>query len=331
MNRNLLIDAVVRQATVLVAHLATQGGVRAPLSDVADQVFRSLVAELDAQAVGQKVIADMFGMALRTYYARVQRLAESKTIRGRSLWEAVLSFIRERGPVVRDELMRRFQADDEQVLRAVLRDLGDQGLITTSGRGTSTTVRANEGGERAEDRDALVWVAVFHAGQTTALAVAEALRLALADVDAALARLELEGRVVRVAGGMVRVDQCVIPDGDEAGWEGAVYDHLQAVVGALCHKVSRIGRAPAENGLDQAIGGSTYTFDVAPDNPAWGQVAALLTRHRAELSALRGAAEAFEAEREQPAKNKTRFVFYLGENVLADSLHPTVPPRARKK
>jgi len=32
-NRNVLIDAIVNQTTVLIAHLATQGGARAPLSE----------------------------------------------------------------------------------------------------------------------------------------------------------------------------------------------------------------------------------------------------------------------------------------------------------
>ena len=35
----------------------------------------------------------MFGMALRTYQRKTQRLRESATVRGRSLWEAVLEFL----------------------------------------------------------------------------------------------------------------------------------------------------------------------------------------------------------------------------------------------
>ncbi|MFO0749380.1 MAG: hypothetical protein U1F43_27490 [Myxococcota bacterium] len=324
MNRNVLIDQAVRQATVLVAHLATQGGARAPLSDVADQVFRSLVAELDAQAVGQKVIADMFGLALRTYYARVQRLGESRTMRGRSLWEAVLSHIGERGPLARDAIMRRFAADDEQVLRAILRDLVDEGLLATS-RGAKATYRVARAAEAAVQPaavDGMVWVAVFHAGQTTAAAVAEGLRLELGAVEAAIARLEAQQRVTRAAGGLVRADTCVIAADDDAGWEGAVFDHLQAVTGALCHKLARLGRAgaadPGDQALDQAIGGSTYTFDLSPENPTWDRVLALLARFRKELSDLRAEADAFEVA--TSARQRTRFVFYVGANVHADRL-----------
>jgi len=82
-NVNLLIDAVVRQTTVLIAELATSRGLRAPLAHVADQVFIELTRELEAQGVSRKVSADMFGMALRTYQRKVQRLEESATERGR--------------------------------------------------------------------------------------------------------------------------------------------------------------------------------------------------------------------------------------------------------
>ena len=77
MNVNLLIDNIVRQTTVLVAQLATAAGGRAPLAHVAGQVFVELVRELKAQGLGNKVIADMFGLTLRTYHDRVRRASFS--------------------------------------------------------------------------------------------------------------------------------------------------------------------------------------------------------------------------------------------------------------
>src|SRR5690349_24711223 len=97
MNTQLLIDAVVRQTTILIAQLATIGGARTPLADVAGQVFTDLARELQRQGVSRKVAADMFGLALRTYRRKLQRLTESQTVAGRSLWEAVHEFIGERG------------------------------------------------------------------------------------------------------------------------------------------------------------------------------------------------------------------------------------------
>lgn len=93
MNVKVLIDSIVRQTTVLIAQLATSGGVRAPLAHVANQVFLELTRELDAQGVSRKVSADMFGMALRSYLRRIQGLSESSTDRGQTLWEAVLAYL----------------------------------------------------------------------------------------------------------------------------------------------------------------------------------------------------------------------------------------------
>ena len=49
-----LIDAIVRQTTVLLASLATASGQRATLARVANQVFGDLVAELKQQGLGNR-------------------------------------------------------------------------------------------------------------------------------------------------------------------------------------------------------------------------------------------------------------------------------------
>jgi hypothetical protein len=96
-----LIDGIVRQTVVLIAQLATSGGLRAPLSHIAQKVFLDLAQELERQGVTRKVSADMFGMALRTYQRHVQRIAQSQTEQGQSLWEAVLGYI----PAVRMHIL----------------------------------------------------------------------------------------------------------------------------------------------------------------------------------------------------------------------------------
>src|SRR5688572_4526533 len=155
MNVDVLIDSIVRQTTVLIAHLATAAGVRAPLAHVANQVFVDLVKELQQQGVGQKVIADMFGMALRTYLAKVRRLSESSTDTGESLWEATLRFVQEKGTVQRSAIMQRFAHDDAAAMAAVLRDLVNSGLIFRTGQGDRTAYRAATADEfrRANPKD----------------------------------------------------------------------------------------------------------------------------------------------------------------------------------
>src|SRR6185436_6436566 len=116
MNVQLLIDSVVRQTTILIAQLATAGGARAPLAHVANQVFLELARELDEQGVSRKVGADMFGLALRTYQRKIQRLAESNTDRGRSLWEAVFTYLDEQKIATRQNVFARFHRDDDQLV-----------------------------------------------------------------------------------------------------------------------------------------------------------------------------------------------------------------------
>src|SRR5262245_16711136 len=133
MDATLLIDAIVRQTTILIATLATSSGQRAQLARVANLVFADLVRELRDQQVGNKIIADMFGMALRTYHRKTARMRSSRTDRGLSLWEAVLLHIQQHGPLTRAEILQRFRRDDESIVRSVLIDLVEAGLVTRSG------------------------------------------------------------------------------------------------------------------------------------------------------------------------------------------------------
>jgi hypothetical protein len=71
MNVTYLIDSIVQQTTVLIAQVATTAGVRAPLAHVANRVFLDLVTEIERQGVARKVVADMFGLALRSYQQKV--------------------------------------------------------------------------------------------------------------------------------------------------------------------------------------------------------------------------------------------------------------------
>jgi hypothetical protein len=130
MNVRILIDSIVRQTTVLIAQLATSGGLRAPLAHIANQVFLELTRELDAQGVSRKVSADMFGMALRSYLRRIQCLSESSTERGRTLWEAVLAYLSEGGVRSRAQVFTRFSRDEQNLVRGVLHDLTENGLVS---------------------------------------------------------------------------------------------------------------------------------------------------------------------------------------------------------
>src|SRR6185436_3375326 len=128
MNVRLLIDGIVRQTTILIAQLSTAAGARAPLARVADQVFLDLAREIEAQGVGRKVVADMFGLALRSYQKKIQRLSESATVKNQTLWQAMLDFLKD-GSKTRERILDRFHRDGDREVGAILNDLVSSGLV----------------------------------------------------------------------------------------------------------------------------------------------------------------------------------------------------------
>ncbi len=333
MNVNLLIDNIVRQTTLLIAQLATAAGGRAPLSHVAGQVFLDLVKELKAQGLGHKVIADMFGLALRTYHDRVRRLSESATDRGVSLWEAVLSYLRAHDVVTRAELLRRFHADDEVSVRGVLNDLVESSLVFKSGREDSTTFRAASaeelgsalGGDPRRALVDMVWVVLHQQGASNAEQLASALGLSEEQTRTALSTLTSERRArFDEAAGAYAADECIIGFGAEHGWEAALFDHYQAVVTAMAAKVAA-GQTRALQ--SQATGGSTYHFDLHPGHPEEKEVLAFLARVREQASELR---ERVDRARVRDHQDAYRVVFYAGQNVIGaeGASSETTNPRA---
>jgi hypothetical protein len=323
MNVHLLIDNIVRQTTLLIAQLATASGGRAPLAHVAGQVFLDLVKELKAQGLGHKVIADMFGLALRTYHDRVRRLSESATDRGVSLWEAVLSFVRAKKLVTRAELLRRFHRDDEASVRGVLKDLVEGGLVFKSGREDTTTFRAatldelgSTGGAAPELAVAdMVWVVLHQQGPTAVDELCLQLNLPPAELRSALASL-VDQRRVRFEENSKRytADHCIISYDAEHGWEAALFDHFQALVTAM---VSKLSRGQNRALPDEAIGGSTYHFDLYRGHPREAEVLGFLASVRQRASELREAVDAARPAAEAvPADSAYRVVFYAGQNVI---------------
>jgi hypothetical protein len=325
MDAGLLIDAIVRQTTVLIAQLATAGGARAQLAHTANQVFLDLVASLKEQGLGNKVIADMFGMALRTYQTKVQRLSESRTDRGRSLWEALLSFVQDSqggGPVGRGEVLRRFRHDDPLVVGGVLKDLVDSGLLYRSGRGDHAQygivqAHAGEPAASADERaQAFVWSCVHRLAPASAAQVAEALSMDPALVERALAALESDGRARRSAAdpALFESDGCVLPVGSPIGWEVAVFDHFQAMVMALCAKLNS-GQRRA--GASDLIGGSTFSYDTWPGHPLHAEATGFLARFRSEGAALRQRIAEYNQAHAAAGDDEQRVVVYAGQLVLS--------------
>lgn len=321
----LVIDAIVQQTTVLIAQLATSAGMRAPLSDLANQTFLSLVTELERQGIGQKVIADMFGLALRSYQQKVQRLSESATDRGRSLWEAVHSYVQEKQVVSRNDVLLRFQRDDVASVRSILSDLIDSGLVFKTGRGDATILRAasldevSRAGATKSDAslEALCWLMVYRHGPLTLSDLASHVRVGEEVLARVVDTMIANGRVRRdETSGVARFtsDSYLIAHGQQAGWEAALLDHYHALVRAMCAKLEQ-GRSQSQP--DDRIGGSTYSFDVWPGHPYAERVYALLATQRAQMSELWNEASAYGAANNAPA-TRDRVTFYFGQNVTSE-------------
>lgn len=322
MTIELLIHAIVRQTTILIAQLATSRGVRAPLAQIADQVFIDLVRELERQKVSRKVSADMFGMGLRTYRRQIQRLTESSTEKGRSLWEMVLEYVRESGPKNRLEILTRFPRDDEAQVRAVLHDLCESQLVASSGTGLSTSYRAISAEEfsslqqtRSPEGDDELLIALMHReGPLTLTEIAGIAHTELANIEASITRLSSAGRIERLlheGEERYQARALVIPLGSSVGWEAAVFDHFKALVTTVLGRLREHRTATPE---DQ-VGGSTYTIDVWQGHPLEDEVYGTLGRLRASLSDLRARVTAFNSTQELPDAH-TRAVIYVGQSLI---------------
>jgi len=324
----LLVAALVRQTTVLIAQVATSGGVRAPLAQVADQVFVDLVRELERQGVSRKVTADMFGMGLRSFLRRVQRLGESSTERGRSLWEAVLEFLDNNGVVARTRVLARFCKDEEAQVKAVLFDLCQSGLVFASGAGSDLVYRAASEDElhsirqsrRGEGLDELVWSLVYRMGPVTRDELLALGGVAAADLAQSLARLTETGRISSPHGspGTYSTSTFVIQRGETMGFEAAMFDHFQALVQTLCCRLR--GELPDvtvdSTPPQESIGGCTYTFDLWQDHPFAAEVIETLSRYRDRLSELRTRVEAYNEEVGIPPRFE-QFTCYAGQCSIA--------------
>lgn len=314
MNTTVLIDAIVRQTVVLIATLATAAGQREQLSHVADEVFAQLVLELRRQGLGNRVIADMFGLALRTYQSRMARLSRSRTSAGGSLWDGVLTHIQANSPILRNAVLQHFYQDDEEAVRSVLRDLVDSGLVARSGRGVATQFEAAlrpEVDHLDEARlDSLVLVCIHRNAPIEPSRIAT--MLALSDPEplaGALARLADQG-AIRSDAGAYHAVSCVIDYGSAAGWEAAVLDHYQAMVSAL---VAKLGGGQRRAERSDTTGGSTYVFDVTTDHPLRAETERFLSRMREEASDLRARIRATSTGDKAPRGAPVRVTVYLGQ------------------
>lgn len=342
MNERILIDAIVRQTMILIAQLSTADGVRSPLAHVADEAFMGLVRELESQGLGKKVIADMFGLALRSYQQKVQRLSESATQRGVTLWGAVHSYLSSVQSASRSEVLEQFKHDEPQNVRSILNDLVETGLVARSGRGTEMRYRlataeeleelgTSSSVDLTETNAAMVWVHVYDRSPIRKEELARLVPLSAAALDAAIERL-VDGDRIRVEtrpdGVYCATERCLIPLGQAAGWEAAVEDHHRAVLNALAAKI--VGGKHVSAAADE-IGGTTLSFDLWSGHPKEREVRQLLATIRKQILPLWEEVEQYNQSRRPessapgrthsdrpPAERPYKVTFYCGQYVVKE-------------
>jgi hypothetical protein len=324
LNTRLLIDAIIQQTTVLIAQLSTAAGLRSPLAHVADEVFLSLAQEIERQGVSRKVAADMFGLALRSYQRKVQRLEESRSATGKTLWEAVLEYVTEHAPIRRDAIVERFRYDDELAVTSVLADLLSSGLLYSSGRAEAAVYGITSDADRRaiaiddslETLATLLWGAVFRSPGISTLDLLNSTRAEEGEVRTAVERLVADGRVTRDHdgdGASLHSASFVIPEGAALGWEAAVFDHYQALASAVAGKLRL--RGARGNGQDR-IGGTTVHFGIYPGHPFEERVLGSLCRVREDMDKLWDEVSGYNGEHPIPDEAATRVTFYFGQHVM---------------
>ncbi len=307
----LLIDGVARQTTVLLAQLATNSGARAPMAQLADHVFLNLTREIEAQGISKAVVADMFGLALRSYQKKTRRLEQSATEATRTLWEAVYDYVREEDRE-RQRIIERFRWDGEREVGAVLSDLVASGLIYATGNAPHTVYGATSAKTRrhvqqSSDNEALanvIWLKVFHEEATTAEDLERQLGVDGTRIAEALAELSSSDRVVR-ENGQLKANNVVIPVGSD-GKEAAMLDHFAAVAKVIAKRASATTVDPGE-------GGATFMFSIHRGHPFEKDVLALFREHRAAVAALWDKVSAHNKSVGLERSDADQVTFYLGQ------------------
>jgi hypothetical protein len=313
MFQKLLIDGIIQQTTVLIAQLSTSSGNRAPLAHIADQVFFKLAQEIESQGITKAVVADMFGMALRSYQKKTRRLQQGATDTNRTLWEAIYSFIRQ-GPQTRTRVLARFESDGEREVAAVLTDLVSSGLVFASGAGSRlsygvTTEQVRQFIQRSNDAEALanvIWMCLFHDGPATTAELLALLRAEPELVDAAIEELCKSGRIEKQD--MRWVAHNVVIGLQDNGKEAAMLDHFRAVSKVLAQRAQ--DRPP-----DPTLGGATFVFSVFAGHPFEARVAALFSEHRKAVADLWQQVSDYNRGINLQREDADRVTFYLGQSL----------------
>lgn len=309
----------------LFATPASKNPLRMYFADIAGKTLLDVVQVLRQEGVSQEAIAASFGLTMNGFRDRMRKLQEAHRAGAavdnghRTLLERVHGAIEElAGPdgwTPSDELTDHFRGTKTDTLQGVVSFLQRSGLVEARGRGGSRAYRvaSRAVGETLTEHD--VQVILYREGPFTLERLAQRLEVAETLCEPLLARIRERGELEERpdADGVTQYVTRTyhIPMDTVEGYEAAIYDHLSAVVAALCKKL----RTRQHNAsLKDLTGGATFTFYVPVDDPLWGEVSAYLRENRLRLEDWLTRARALEGQKHAPGTLK-RVTIYVGQMV----------------
>jgi hypothetical protein len=223
-------------------------------------------------------------------------------------------------------VLKRFDRDEEALVKGVLNDLCETGLVFRTGVAKGAAYRAATQEELADLRHRsdglleLVWLLIYREGPIAEDELARRTSLDAEALAVCLGELVASGRAQKGEDGRYDAGTLVLPLGSSAGYEAALLDHYQAVVRTLCTRLQAMGDATRQS----ETGGSTYSFTVWPGHPHEDEVRGLLREYRERHSELRERVEAHNLGHAVPEQHQ-RVTAYGGLCVLDEERDDTEP------
>ncbi|MCB9726913.1 MAG: winged helix-turn-helix domain-containing protein [Deltaproteobacteria bacterium] len=290
-----LVERIVPLMAELFATLAAQNPLRMYFADIAGKTLFDIVGVLRDQGISQEAIAASLGLTINGFRARMKKLGElyrapdpgasEPDDSPRTLLERVYAHIADRPDGESfARLEEAFAGLKTDTLKGLLHFLVVSGLLSVTGRGRTKTyaVVTRPGAGAAGYHDAVVLL--YREGPLTLEQLAVRLARSEEQCREWLERLRATGRLAETTdedgAPRYRATDYHIPMDTAEGYEAALWDHLAAVVRAICKKV-RLGRPSAH--LADLEGGLTFSFDLPEDHPLWAEVSPFLRRTRLQM------------------------------------------------
>lgn len=337
LNFAILLERIVPLMAELLATLAARDPLRMRFANVAEQTILDMIEVLRDEGFNQGTLAAAMGMTVEGYRRRLRRLREeyredpggSSLRKPGTLLEQVYDFVADKGEggaaVTAAMIQRKFRGIKEEALQPVLATLVAGSFLMVSGRGEHRQYRVVPRPAADPRRDLEALVTLYWEGPLTAAELAEKMRAHPDEAAGWLDELVARGQALRYPGadGQSRFRALgfhIAVDAAE-GYEMALWDHLHAVIAAICMKI-RLGRVRATP--TDHLGGTTFSFDIPEDDPLFSEVAGFLAETRTRMEDWRRRSAALVPE-EHPGRVFKRVTIYTGQMVEAYEAREVAP------